>query len=240
MEPDKTSDAGEGRCAVPPQAVCDADRAPEGGFELGEPALVCDGASRSGAYRFSTVISARWQRAAFRGAPVGHGLLSWAKQHVEWSLADDTTVAVPDDGVLMLVIDTAGQAAMSTGPYERLASTAREALIYRALDAHREADRTGVAPEVLAAHRAGALVLGVGAEDPLAGVASLAAQLAEARGVRIERDPALPYRALAGACVGALLLLSDEHGVVAAGDAPDVPADDLVDLLVAGYEKLRG
>ena len=70
--------------------------------------------------------------------------------------------------------------------------------------------------------------------------ASLAAQLAEARGVRIERDPALPYRALAGACVGALLLLSDEHGVVAAGDAPDAPVDDLVDLLVAGYEKLRG
>lgn len=240
MEPDKTPDTGEGRCAAPPQAACDTARAPESGFELGEPAFVC----RWRLTKRRVPLLNRHIRALaarrIQGAPVGRGLLSWAKQHVEWSLADDTTVAVPDDGVLMLVIDTAGQAAMTTGPYERLASTAREALIYRALDAHREADRTGVAPEVLAAHRTGALVLGVGAEDPLAGVASLAAQLAEARGVRVERDPALPYRALAGACAGALLLLSDEHGVVAAGDAPDVPVDDLVDLLVAGYEKLRG
>lgn len=212
----------------------------EEAFRLGEPALVC-----------------RWRMAARRvpllnrhiralgarrlnGKAVPHSLLSWAKQHIEWSLADDTTVAVPDDGVLMLVIDKAGHAAMSTGVYEPLANIAAEALAYRALGARREADETGVAPEVLVSAVDGALVLGVSEGDALAGTASLAQQLAETRGLRVERDPALAYRTLSGSCPGALAMLSDEHGVVIAADvAPAVEESAFIEMLAQGYDKLR-
>ena len=137
----------------------------EEAFTLGEPALVCRW--RMTARRVPLLnrhIRALGAR-RLNGEAVPRSLLSWAKQHIEWSLADDTTVAVPDDGVLMLVIDKAGHAAMSTGAYEPLANIAAEALAYRALGARREADETGVAPEVLACaadggRRAGAWRIG--------------------------------------------------------------------------------
>ena len=82
MEPDKTPDAGEGRCAVPPQAACDAARASESGFALGEPALVC----RWRLTKRRVPLLNRHIRALaarrIQGAPVGRGILSWAKQHV--------------------------------------------------------------------------------------------------------------------------------------------------------------
>ena len=74
----------------------------------------------------------------------------------------------------------------------------------------------------------------------LAGTASLALQLAETRGLRVERDPALAYRTLSGTCPGALALLSDEHGVVIATDV--APAGDelaFIEMLAQGYDKLR-
>ena len=212
----------------------------EEAFMLGEPALVCRW--RMTARRVPLLnrhIRALGAR-RLNGEAVPRSLLSWAKQHIEWSLADDTTVAVPDDGVLMLVIDKAGHAAMSTGAYEPLANTAAEALAYRALGARREADETGVAPQVLACAADGALVLGVSEDDALAGTASLALQLAETRGLRVERDPALAYRTLSGACPGALALLSDEHGVVIATDAALAGEESaFIEMLAQGYDKLR-
>lgn len=214
-----------------------------GDFQLGKPVLVCRWRLHA---RRVPLLNRHIRALAARrvaGEPLSRGLLSWAKQHVEWSLADDTTVPVPDDGVLMLVVDEAGQAAMSTGAYEPLPDASAEALAQRAINAQHEAQETGVAPEVLACVANGALILGVAEEAALCGAASLAEQLAQARGCTVTRDPALPFRALAGmaASDGAmLLLLSDEHGAVPAADAsaPSSAAAELAALLHDGYEKL--
>ena len=60
-----------------------------------------------------------------QGEPLTHNMLSWAKQHVEWSLAEGDYTA--RDGVLMLVIDVNGNAAMTEGEYEPLADTTAKA-----------------------------------------------------------------------------------------------------------------
>ena len=84
-----------------------------------------------------------------QGEPLTHNMLSWAKQHVEWSLAEGDYTA--RDGVLMLVIDVNGNAAMTVGEYEPLTDTSAKALRARSAEARSEADETGVAPELLAA-----------------------------------------------------------------------------------------
>lgn len=68
-----------------------------------------------------------------QGEPLTHNMLSWAKQHVEWSLAEGDYTA--HDGVLMLVIDVNGNAAMTVGEYEPLADTSAKALRARSAEA---------------------------------------------------------------------------------------------------------
>ena len=53
-------------------------------------------------------------------------LVAWAKQHIEWTLGDGA--AANPDGVLMMIVDTEGRAAMSVGPYEELEDTRLAAL----------------------------------------------------------------------------------------------------------------
>ncbi len=125
------------------------------------------------------------------GAPLTTNMLSWAKQHVEWSLAageyDDP------NGVLMLVIDVNGDALMSVGPYEPLADCSRAALVSRAAAARAEEVVAAVAPELLGAVTAdGRVLLAAREGEPLCGAATLVEQLASTRGCAVER-------ALAGA-----------------------------------------
>lgn len=67
-----------------------------------------------------------------QGEPLTHNMLSWAKQHVEWSLAEGDYTA--RDGVLMLVIDINGNAAMTVGEYEPLTDTSAKALRARSAE----------------------------------------------------------------------------------------------------------
>ena len=82
-------------------------------FKLGRPALVCRWrlAGRSvpllNRHMRGALPASRAGRAAYREPA------RWVKQHIEWSLAEDPSAVA--DGVLMLVVDEAGQAAMSTG-----------------------------------------------------------------------------------------------------------------------------
>ncbi len=58
-----------------------------GRFELAEPALVCRWRmARRGVPMLNRHIRALSQRVV-NGAPLTTNMLSWAKQHVEWSLA---------------------------------------------------------------------------------------------------------------------------------------------------------
>lgn len=187
-------------------------------FHLGTPALICRW-RLAGRHvpLLNRHIRALSQRSV-QGEPLTKNMIGWVKQHIEWSLAEDVTVVA--DGVLMLVVDVDGQAAMSSGAYVPLVDTTVDALAARAITAQHEAASTGVAPEVLCALSGDGVTLGISADAPAAGVASLVAQLAQTRGLPVSYDPALPFRALSGMDAGAVFLASDEHGVVGVSDAP--------------------
>ena len=88
-------------------------------FTLDKPALVCRWRmSNKKVPMLNRHIRALSERLV-QGEPLTHNMLSWAKQHVEWSLAEGDYTA--HDGVLMLVIDVNGNAAMTVGePAPRL------------------------------------------------------------------------------------------------------------------------
>jgi hypothetical protein len=84
-------------------------------FTLDKPALVCRWRmSNKKVPMLNRHIRALSERLV-QGEPLTHNMLSWAKQHVEWSLAEGDYTA--RDGVLMLVIDVNGNAAMTVGEY---------------------------------------------------------------------------------------------------------------------------
>lgn len=210
------------------------------GFRLGTPALVC----RWRLAGRDLPLESRHLRALARrtvsGAPVPTPLVAWAKQHIEWTLRDGA--ARNPDGVLMIVVDEAGQAAMTVGPFEPLPAAERSAaaLAARAERSRAEAAETGVAPETLWAVRGDELVWGAERDEVPSGAASLVADLARTLGMGLACDPELARAALRGAapsgdgCGDEVFLASDEHGVVPAADASGPCAE----RLAAGYERL--
>lgn len=185
-------------------------------FTLGEPALVCRWRL---AGRHVPLLNRHMRALSQRrvgGEPLTTNMLGWVKQHIEWSLADDTTVAA--DGVLMLVVDVDGQAAMSSGAYKPLPDASASALAARARTARDEAAETGVAPEALCALRDGVLSIGVPADAHQCGALTFIRQLAETRGCSVDFTSDIDALAAGGA--GAPFLVSDEHGVVAAAGNP--------------------
>ena len=203
-------------------------------FTLAEPALVCRWRmARRGVPLLNRHIRALSHRVV-NGAPLTTNMLSWAKQHVEWSLAageyDDP------NGVLMLVIDVNGDA------YEPLADCSRAALVSRAAAARAEEVVAAVAPELLGAVTAdGRVLLAAREGEPLCGAATLVEQLASTRGCAVER-------ALAGADSveefvadlgddAVVFLVSDEHGVVVETGAAGRAAE-LAQFLSQGIAKL--
>lgn len=197
-------------------------------FHLAEPALVCRWRL---AGRHVPLLNRHMRALSQRrvaGEPLTANMLGWVKQHIEWSLAEDATVAA--DGVLMLVVDVEGQAAMSSGAYEPLADTSAAALAARAAEARLEAEEAGVAPEVLCALDGGVLAVGASEGEHLCGAMTFVRQLAETRGCTVRFVP--DAQALASGEMGAPFLVSDEHGVVAAcgeGAPADASAEASVD-----------
>ena len=211
-------------------------------FELGEPVLVCRWrmASRH-VPMLNRHIRALSQR-RIQGEPLTKNLISWAKQHIEWALAEDASV--DPDGVLMMVVDEQGRAAMSVGVYEPLPDCSASALRARHAGARREAAATGVTPEVLCCTRADELVVAACEDEALCGAMTFVCQLAETRGTRVVFDPDIAAADAGLAEPGVPLLVSDEHGVVVAepcGSAVhDTPEDaaTLAGFLADSYQKL--
>ena len=128
-------------------------------FKLGTPALVCRWRLASGRLPLENRHLRALSRRVLDDEPVSAQLIAWAKQHVEWTLREGS--AENPNGVLMLIVDEEGQAAMTVGPYEPLAAMTASGLVDRATAAQQEADETSVAPETLWAVRDGCLVAGV-------------------------------------------------------------------------------
>ncbi len=210
-------------------------------FKLGTPALVCRWRLAYGRLPLENRHLRALSQRAVNGGPVSTQLIAWAKQHIEWTLTDGS--ATCPDGVLMLVVDDQGQAAMSVGPYEELGEKTAAALAVRAKQAAGEGCETGIAPELLMAVRGQGLVVGAAQGAKVCGAATLVLDLARAFGLEASRDEHLaegllansPDAAPGDACAyDEVFLVSDEHGVVAATDC----AGSVAERLHAAYVKL--
>ncbi|WP_455137865.1 hypothetical protein [Thermophilibacter sp.] len=212
------------------------------GFTLGAPALVCRWRLAARTLPMENRLLRALSRRRANGAPVSPQLVAWAKQHIEWTLADGA--AAHPDGVLMLIIDEEGRAAMTVGPYEPLAHPTTSLLAERACAAELEAARTGVAPETLWGVRGDALVWGRPADAAPSAIDTLVSDLARTVGMSVERDELLAHRALDGdARLDETFLASDEHGVVpsstASGPRSARLAQGYARLLAAASAKRR-
>lgn len=155
-------------------------------FTLDKPALVCRWRmSNKKVPMLNRHIRALSERLV-QGEPLTHNMLSWAKQHVEWSLAEGDYTA--RDGVLMLVIDVNGNAAHDGGGV-RAANRYVGPRRYVPVPP-RPAPRLtklGVAPELLAAVNNGELAFVAPADECLCGTATLIEQLAQTKGIPVTR-----------------------------------------------------
>lgn len=195
-------------------------------FELGTPSLICRWRLANG----GLPLENRHLR-AFSQRGVDPALVSWAKQHIEWTLANGA--AANPDGVLMVVVDEEGQAAMSVGPYKALGDTSINALLQRAMQAQTEASRTGVAPETLWAVTAGQITSYLDPAEKLAGASSLVSDLMVAHHLQFTYEAQISD-AQALAAADEVFLVSDEHGVVAAAGKLGKYAKQMA----ADYQKL--
>lgn len=204
-----------------------------GDFKLGRPALVCRWRLADRSLPLENRHLRALSRRVVNGAAVTAQLVAWAKQHIEWTLAEGA--ARYPDGVLMIIVDEAGCAAMTVGPYEPLSVCTSSALAERALRASREADVTGVAPETLWAFDGERLLCGREAATPASGAATLIDDLARTVGITVAYRADLAERVIAGdGCFDEVFLCSDEHGVVLSSTA----AGSRSRRFAEGYEKL--
>ncbi|OFK25271.1 hypothetical protein [Olsenella sp. HMSC062G07] len=186
-------------------------------FELGEPALVCRWRLAGGRLPLENRHLRALRRREVGGEPVDVALVAWAKQHVEWTLP--AGAARHPDGVLMLVVDTNGQAAMTVGPYEGLPDVTLRALGRRARRAELEGVETGISPESLWVVFEGTLLWNVASGAMPSGATSLVEDLAHSVGLVVRRREGLLADLHDGEVVPSeAFLVSDEHGVVVASD----------------------
>ncbi len=202
-------------------------------FTLGFPKLVC----RWRLYNRCLPMENRHLRALsarqLEGGLVSPALVAWAKQHLEWTL-QDAAVAHPD-GVLMLVMDAEGKAAMSLGPYTPLEKTSINHLIDRAYGGIKEARETGVSPEDLWAVQGNTFIWGTSSDYTASGSSSLVVDLVRTLGMTIRRDENLINTlGVARSTIDEVFLVSDEHGIVPASDKGGTHAKRLLE----NYQKL--
>lgn len=203
-------------------------------FHMGKPVLVC----RWRLYHQALPLLNRHMRALgsrrLGGVPLQGALLQWTKQHIEWTL-EDGSYDNPE-GVLMIVVDDRGQAAMSVGPYKPLDNTGARELAIRALKSRMEFEETRIAPETIwVVQRDGTLLMGAEPDERPSGAASLIEDLAKTLGMAVLRVHELASQYLEGSIEAQeVFLVSDEYGVVPARDAAGVTAAKFR----AGYAKL--
>ncbi len=202
-------------------------------FTLSEPSLVCRWrlANRRLPLESRHLRALRMRKT--KGGQVDPALVAWAQQHLEWTLKDGS--ATYPDGVLMLVLDKDGKAAMTVGEYQPLLHTSANDLLLRATNSWCEAEVTGVSPEDLWIVQDERLLWATSPEFSPAGASSLIADLAQTLGLPVLHDEdLLEHATVKGFMGGEVFLVSDEHGVVPASDRTGVRAQKFA----TSYQKL--
>ncbi len=114
-------------------------------FKTDTPSLVCRWRISGGALPLENRHLRALGKRIVGGRAVSPHLIAWAKQHIEGTLKEGSLEH--PDGVLMLVLDKNGKAAMAVGPYEALHKTSLLSLSRRAQTAQKERAETNCAPE---------------------------------------------------------------------------------------------
>lgn len=187
------------------------------------------------------VISVRWRLHkcalplknrhlhAFESRGLSAGLKSWARQHLEWTLAEGALQQ--PNGVMTLVVDEQGRALMGVEAYEPLAARTAAQLVERA-DTYADDAVPGEVAWIARAGEAGtALIARVDGAKQLSGANSLVADLAKTLKMEVAFDPAAQPQP-----DDQVMLVSDEHGVVGASDTDGACAE----RFGAYYNKLVG
>ena len=204
-----------------------------GSVTLGKPELICRWRLAGGRLPLENRHLRALGRRRIEGDRIDTALVAWAKQHIEWTLQEGA--AQYPDGVLMIIVDEKGQAAMTVGPYEGLAKDSLADLARRARHAQAEGAETGVEPESLWAKRDGVLYWDAGKGTTPSGAASLVEDLARTLGIPLERREGLLDEVQADpTSFEEAFLVSDEYGIVVAGDA----AGEEGARFATGYDRL--
>jgi hypothetical protein len=208
------------------------------GFTLGTPALVCRWRLHDRKLPLENRHLRALSRRRVRGSALSTELIGWAKQHIEWTLAEGA--AEHPDGVLMLIVDENSHAAMAVGDFVPLPHASARNLADRAAASLEEAASTSVPPETLWLVRDGALVAGIDAGMYPGGTTSLVSQLAETIGIPVSHDASVAEKVRAGAAdFDECFLTSDEFGVVDAHSASGPMSRRFVDSYAKLLESLE-
>ena len=160
-------------------------------------------------------------------------LIAWAKQHIEGTLKEGSQEY--PDGVLMILLESNGQAAMTVGPYQPLKESSLLSLAGRARISQREEQQTHCASEVLWVVKDGKLIAGVSEESVRSGVASLVLDLSQTLHEPVEFNSEIIAQVFEGTAeFDEAFLTSDEHGIVCASDAEG----EVGSQFLFGYKKL--
>ena len=187
-------------------------------FELDNPELVCRWRLARGALPLDNRHLRALSRRIVAQKEVSPHLIAWAKQHIEGTLKEGSQEY--PDGVLMILLESNGQAVMTVGPYQSLEERSVLSLAGRARISQREEQQTHCAPEVLWLVKDGRIIVGTSEESVQSGATSLVLDLAQTLHEPIEFNPDVVAQVFDGTVeFDEAFLTSDEHGIVCASDA---------------------
>ena len=202
-------------------------------FELDNPELVCRWRLAGGALPLDNRHLRALSRRIVAQKEVSPHLIAWAKQHIEGTLKEGSQEY--PDGVLMILLESNGQAVMTVGPYQSLEERSVLSLAGRARISQREEQQTRCAPEVLGLVKDGRIIVGITEESIQSGATSLVLDLAQTLHEPIEFNPDVVAQVFDGTVeFDEAFLTSDEHGIVCASDAEG----QIGERFLFGYKKL--
>ena len=202
-------------------------------IELDNPELVCRWRLAGGALPLDNRHLRALSRRIVAQKEVSPHLIAWAKQHIEGTLKEGSQEY--PDGVLMILLESNGQAAMTVGPYQSLEERSVLSLAGRARISQREEQQTRCAPEVLWLVKDGRIIVGITEESVQSGATSLVLDLAQTLHEPIEFNPDVVAQVFDGTVeFDEAFLTSDEHGIVCASDAEG----QIGERFLFGYKKL--
>ena len=187
-------------------------------FEFDNPELVCRWRLAGGALPLDNRHLRALSRRIVAQKEVSPHLIAWAKQHIEGTLKEGSQEY--PDGVLMILLESNGQAVMTVGPYQSLEERSVLSLAGRARISQREEQQTHCAPEVFWLVKDGRIIVGITEESVQSGATSLVLDLAQTLHEPIEFNPDVVAQVFDGTVeFDEAFLTSDEHGIVCASDA---------------------